>query len=294
MSWSEEPTQAIPPVRGPSGPDKPGVGVYIAGGIGLLILLAVVVWVIASGGDDTTKVATPKRSTTTTSSTTLPTTTTTLPPTTTTTATTTPITIPPTTVTPGTVITNPPTTAATTTAPATTTTTTGPTTTTTKPKPKITQLREDLEASLTADGEPPPPGAERIFKINPPSAGNHARVTVFWEIDAPDDDSIPIEAAWQNAADLLAVIKDSDVDYQRVTIRGRFPVDDNADGVKERRVVMTLRFTKETLESIDFNSIDPLDLAEIANDACLPAGSKCATFRPAFDPTTPDPGPPTP
>jgi len=138
-------------------------------------------------------------------------------------------------------------------------------------------LREQLEAALTPDGQPPPPGSKPRVKVSAPTKANHERLTVTWSITPTDDGSIPVDAAYQDAANLLAVIQSFDgLDYERVSLRGTYPLSDtNGDGTPDSQRVILLRFFKATLDSIDFDTLDPLTLPDVADGS---------TIDPAFQP----------
>jgi hypothetical protein len=141
-------------------------------------------------------------------------------------------------------------------------------------------LTESLEAVLTPDGQPPPDGSVPRVKVHQITSGPHPKLTVSWTILPTDDGSIPVEQAYQDAADLLRVIKGFDgLRFDRIYVRGLYPVDTDNDVSTPREVkrVILLRFTKPRLDSIDFDTLEPLDLPDKASSADI---------DPDFSPTT--------
>jgi hypothetical protein len=238
----------------------------VVGGLAILVGVAIA---LSGGGDDgeeTRRVVTPpeRPSTTTTTfrvTTTFPSTT--LPPITS------PPTRPPTpaTVTPGTIVvvpTSPPPTAPPTTAGpvATTTTSSAPTTTTTHPPTVEQQLADLLETTLRTDGTLPPDEQRRVAVDFDPNSDERVRVT--WSLDAAlTPEQQRYTARYETFALLRSIQGFAAADDQRVVLRATLPDPDTGDPMRVVRLV----FEPDTLAGIDFTTLDPLTIFDVADVA---------------------------
>lgn len=133
------------------------------------------------------------------------------------------------------------------------------TTTTTKPKTVPEELAEMLETEL-AGGTAPVPGSERGVVIEYES---DERVRVTWPLDETRTGEDLRIAARVEATAILRVIQGYDrLADERVVLRATLP---DADGFPER--VLRLLFERATLDAIDFTTIDPLTIFELADEA---------------------------
>lgn len=251
----------------------------VVGGLALLVGVAIAV---SSGGDDgqeTRRVVTPPEPPTTTSTTFRVTTTipsTTLPPITS--PATSPPTVPPT-ITPGTVVvipTAPPTAPPTTppTAPVVTTTpTTVHTTTTTHPPTVEQQLANLLETTLRTDGTLPPDELRRVAVDFDPNSDERVRVT--WALDPALTPEQQRYTARLEATALLHSIQGFDqVSDERIVLRATLPDVDTGQPARVVRLV----FEPDTLAALDFTTLDPLSIFDLAD---------VAEIDPALLPTPP-------
>ncbi len=240
----------------------------LAGVFGGGLLIAFLAVTVFSGGDDQRKIAIgPNQPSTSTSASSTPPTTTissTLPPTTAVPVSTsvTPATRP----VPTTVIIVPPTGAPTPTgAPAptgTTGTTSPPTPSTTQPPTIGEQLETLLEATLLGDAEPPPPDTPPRVRVTY-EAGELLRVS--WDLDETLSALQQRYAARNEATALLRAIQDFDgLGDEPITLRALLPDPDDPD--QPLRVVR-LVFERDTLDAIDFDTLDPLTIFDLADES---------------------------
>ncbi len=236
------------------------VGAFIAG----LAIVGVVLAVSGGDGDDTRSIDTERSTTSSSSSTTSSTTTSS-----TTTTTLAPVTAPPTappTLPPPSIIvvpTAPPTSPPT--QPPTTTTTAPPTTTSSSPTTSTTgggtpeqQVADALEAALSADGTLPPDDQRRVgVDIN------DDRVRATWSLDESLTLEQQLYASRIDAYTLAKTLQGlAQVSEQDVILRATLPDEDG-----DPKVVVRLVFSRETLNGIDFTTIDPLTIFDLADDA---------------------------
>lgn len=228
----------------------------------VVAVLAIVGIILAlSGGDDgeeTRRVETPPTRASTTSTSFRPPLTTTTPPTLAPVLTVPPTSAtPPTQITPGTVAIVP--TPAPAPAPVPADVPAPTTTTTVKPKTVPEELTEMLETEL-AGGTAPVPGTERGVVVDFES---DERVRVTWPLDATlTGDDLRI-AARVEATSILRVIQGYQrLDDERIVLRATLP---DTDGFPKR--VVRLVFERATLDAIDFTTVDPLTIFELANEA---------------------------
>ncbi len=228
-------------------------GVFVGG-----VIIAVLIVSLASG-DDPKRAVNVNQPSTSTSISTLPLLTTSLPPTT--------ILIPPptnppattpATITPGTTIVNPPPTTPTT-APAPPTTATAPTTPTTKQLTVAGELDALLENVLLGGVPPDDPKSPGLVRVVV-----RATVRVTWTLDETlSADEQRVEARLEAAAILQAIQGYARLEDQSIVLRATLP--DPGTGDPQR--VLRLVFNRATLDAIDFTTIDPLTIFELADDA---------------------------
>jgi hypothetical protein len=247
----------------------------ILGGVfggGLLIAFLAVSLISGDDNKDRRVAIDPDQPSTSTSTTTL-----TLPPTLPTTLATVPVPpnppVTPGTITPGTVIvtpTSPPPTSGTTSPP--------PTSGTTSPPTVADQLEAVLEDALLG-GEEPDPGADPRVRVFYDTADEEF-VRVSWDLDPTLSEDEQKYAAREEATVLLRAIKAfSGLDDERVILRAFVPdPDDPPDGTIR---VVRLEFERATLDAIDFDTVDPLTIFELADEKDIDS-----SLEPAPPPTT--------
>ena len=227
-------------------------GVFVGG-----VIIAVLIVSLVSG-DDPKRAVNVDPTQPSTSTTTLPLLTTSLPPTT--------IFVPPTspppttatTITPGTTIVVPPPTTATTAPPP--PTSTAPTTPTTKQLSVAGELDALLENVLLGGVPPEDPDAPGLVRVVV-----RATVRVTWTLDETlSADEQRVEARLEAAAILQAIQSYARLGDQSIVLRATLP-DPDDDGNPKR--VIRLVYDRATLDAIDFTTIDPLTIFELADDA---------------------------
>jgi hypothetical protein len=171
-------------------------------------------------------------------------------------------------VTPGTIIVVP-------TSPPPTTATTAPTTSTTHPPTVAEELETLLEETLLGGEEPPPPGTPPRVRVTY-NADDFVRVS--WNLDETLSDEEQRYAAREEATALLRVIQGYDrIGDERIILRALLPDPDTGDPHRVVRLV----FERATLDAIDFTTVDPLTIFELADDADIDPA-----LEPAPPPTT--------
>jgi hypothetical protein len=246
----------------------------ILGGVfggGLLIAFLAVSLISGDDPKDRRVAIDPDQPSTSTSTTTL-----TLPPTLPTTLATIPVPpnppVTPGTITPGTVIVTP------TSPPATTGTTGAPpsTTPTTNAPTAAEQLQAVLEDALLG-GEEPDPDADPRVRVVHDEEDNEVRVS--WDLDATLDEDEQKYAAREEATVLLRAIKEfSGFDDEVIVVRAFLP---DPDPPPPRMRVVRLEFERATLDAIDFDTVDPLTIFELADEKDIDS-----SLEPAPPPTT--------
>jgi hypothetical protein len=246
----------------------------ILGGVfggGLLIAFLAVSLISGDDPKDRRVAIDPDQPSTSTSTTTL-----TLPPTLPTTLATFPVPpnppVTPGTITPGTVVVTP------TSPPATTGTTGAPpsTTPTTNPPTVAEQLEAVLEDALLR-GEEPDPDADPRVKVVYDADGEIVRVR--WDLDDSLSEEEQKYAAREEATVLLRAIQEfSGFDDDNVLLRAFLPDPDDPDDTIR---VVRLKFERATLDGIDFDTVDPLTIFELADEKDIDS-----SLEPAPPPTT--------
>ncbi|MSO79541.1 MAG: hypothetical protein EXQ79_08025 [Acidimicrobiia bacterium] len=232
-------------------------GVFVGG-----VIIAVLIVSLVNGGDPKHAVdidPNQPSTSTSTSTTTLPLLTTTFPP----------ITVPPvpppttptpttaTTITPGTTIVIPPPTTTPTTAPP--PTSTAPTTPTTKQLSVAGELDALLENVLLGGVPPDDPDAPGLVRVVV-----RAQVRVTWSLDETlSADEQRVEARLEAAAILQAIQSYARLEDQTIVLRATLPDPGTGDPTRVLRLV----FQRDTLDAIDFATIDPLTIFDLADDS---------------------------
>jgi hypothetical protein len=150
------------------------------------------------------------------------------------------------------------------TAPPATTGTTAPTTPTTSPPTPAEELEALLEAALLGDEEPPPPDTPPRVRVTY-NADDFVRVT--WDLDETLSDDEQRYAAREEATAILRIIQGYDrIGDEPIIMRALLPDPDDPD---ETVRVVRLRFERATLDAIDFDTVDPLTIFELADSAVI-------------------------
>jgi len=162
------------------------------------------------------------------------------------------------TISPGTVIvtpTSPPPTSGTTSPP--------PTTGTTSPPTIADQLEPLLEEALLGGEEPDPDADPRVRVFY--DAEDEEFVRVSWDLDDSLSEEEQKYAAREEATVLLRAIKEfSGLDDERIILRAFLPDPDDPDDTIR---VVRLEFERATLDGIDFDTVDPLTIFELADES---------------------------
>lgn len=176
---------------------------------------------------------------------------------------------PPTGVTPGTVVVVP-------TTPPPTTGTTAPTTPTTSPPTVAEELEALLEETLLGGEEPPPPDTPPRVRVTY-NADDFVRVS--WDLDETLSEEEQRYAAREEASAILRIVQGYDrIGDEPIILRAFLPDPDDPDATIR---VVRLVFQRDTLDAIDFDTVDPLTIFELADDAEIQP-----SLEPAPPPTT--------
>ncbi|MDZ7733974.1 MAG: hypothetical protein U5R31_13700 [Acidimicrobiia bacterium] len=159
-----------------------------------------------------------------------------------------------------------------------TTTTAEPTTTTSEP---ATTTEQSTTAPSTT--EPPPSLLEVIEEAVGDTLGDSNRdverfsvtideasgsIVVTWAIDENLTEGLTKDTARREGRDILKAIRDSDAEYEIVTLEGTFSLVDQLGNAEEERVVFA-RYPRDLIEDINFENFDFKNTFEIVDGAFI-------------------------
>ena len=154
----------------------------------------------------------------------------------------------------------------------TTATSAASTTSTTRPPTVAEQLQTLLEATLLGEADPPPPGTPPRVRV---TYDVDELVRVSWDLDDTLSTTAQRYAAREEATALLRVIQGfAEIGEEPVVLRALLPDPDTGDPSR----VVRLLFERDTLDALDFSTLDPLTIFERADEADI---------DPALAPTPP-------